>query len=156
MAFAHLERRLLAVGRERQIPLLLPWPAKRSTAQRLASGLAPRESMEIYRRHDPGHPWSKAWKRTGRLLMAFADDCRALDARCLVLVIPSADQVQRSASLVALDIELGENSTQVHNRLSIRADHGKAGKAERNTAVSVTNPFGYTRHKAGFVPAAAA
>jgi hypothetical protein len=103
--YATLERRLLALGVERGIGWLRPWPAPAGVAQQLRRGRAPREDFEIFRRRDdPGDRWEAAWRTTFALLRAFREECDALGARLLVVVIPSVYQVERTAKGIGLDI----------------------------------------------------
>jgi hypothetical protein len=102
--YATLERRVLALGAERRSAWLRPWPRPKSSGELLRVGRAPREDFELFRRHDPGDRWEEAWRTTFALLRAFRDECDALGARLLVVVIPSVHQVQRTAKGVALDI----------------------------------------------------
>jgi hypothetical protein len=103
--YATLERRLLAFGAERGIAWLKPGPPSAGLAERLRWGRAPREDFEIFRRrHDPGDRWEEAWNTTFALLRAFRDECDALGARLLVVVIPSVYQVERTAKRIGLDV----------------------------------------------------
>lgn len=102
--FAHLERRLLSIGEERGIAWLSPWPPRVPTPERLRSGRMPREDFEIFRRHDPGHRWERAWQDTFALLRAFRDECAGLGARLLVLVVPSVQQVEVNAKTIRSEI----------------------------------------------------
>jgi hypothetical protein len=103
--YTTLERRLLVLGAERGIAWLKPWPAPAGVAERLRWGGAPREDFEIFRRrHDPGDRWEEAWRTSFALLRAFRDECEALGARLLVVVIPSVYQVERAAKGIGLDI----------------------------------------------------
>ena len=104
--FATLERHALAVAAARGLAWLDPWPPTAGSASRLQRRAAPREDLELFRRHDPGDAWGRAWSTTFALLRAFRDECDAQGARLLVLVIPTVDQVQRTAKIVALDIEV--------------------------------------------------
>jgi hypothetical protein len=102
-AFVLLERRILARAAVREdaansrddVP---------DMAERLARGRAPREDLELYRPPPPDSDWARAWETTEALLRAFRDECRRLDARLLVLVIPDVHQVQRDADVVRLDL----------------------------------------------------
>jgi hypothetical protein len=96
--FTTLERRLLSS---------MEWtlPEARSVRERLLGGLAPREHMEIFRRHDPGHRWEQAWRTTFDLLRVLRDRVDALGARFLVLVIPSGHQVEHGPQGVRYDAE---------------------------------------------------
>lgn len=98
--FALLERRLLSFdpswGIEEQ---------GASGAELMGLGGTPRQDLELFRAHDPQHPWEVAWRRTESLLLAFRDRCQALGARLLVLVIPMEEQVERTPESVRLDIE---------------------------------------------------
>jgi hypothetical protein len=95
--YAGLEHRLLTSTS----PWGASWLASRTPPtppeERLAAGLAPLERLELFRSHEPDQPWAQAWRRTRRLIAAFRDECDALSARLLVLVIPDLHQVQRSA-----------------------------------------------------------
>jgi hypothetical protein len=103
--YATLERRVLALGAERGIEWLKPGPPAAGVAERLSWGRAPREDFEIFRRRDdPGDRWEEAWRTTFALLQAFRDECEALGARLLVVVIPSVHQVERTAKGIGLDI----------------------------------------------------
>jgi hypothetical protein len=103
--YATLERRLLALGAERRIAWLKPGLPPAGVAERLRWGRAPREDFEIFRRrHDPGDRWEGAWSTTFALLRAFRDECDALGARLLVVVIPSVYQVERTPKGIGLDI----------------------------------------------------
>jgi hypothetical protein len=103
--YATLERRLLALGAERDIAWLKPGIARAGVAELVRGGRAPREDFEIFRRrHDPGDRWEEAWRTTFALLRAFRDECDALGARLLVVVIPSVYQVERTAKGISLDI----------------------------------------------------
>lgn len=103
--FAVLESRALAFAAAHQVGWLSPWPAPLGTVQRLANGLTPREEFEIFQRHDPRDRWETAWQTSLGLLRAFRDECDALGARLLVVVVPSVYQVERSAERVRLAIE---------------------------------------------------
>jgi lysophospholipase L1-like esterase len=95
--FATLERRVLATRGDRSI--------REDHVERLRGGRAPREDFEIFRAHrDPGEPWAQAWEETFALLRAFRDECRAMGARLLVVVVPSVHQVVRNAKGIRLDI----------------------------------------------------
>jgi hypothetical protein len=102
--YATLERRVLAFGAEREVAWLQPWPPVAGVGERLRLARAPREDFEIFRRYDPGHRWEEAWSATFGLLRTFRDECDAIGARLLVVVIPSVHQVKRTAKTVALDI----------------------------------------------------
>jgi hypothetical protein len=116
--YATLERRLLALGAERGIAWLKPWSPSAGASERLRWGRAPREDFEIFRRrHDPGDRWEEAWRTTFALLRAFRDECEALGARLLVVVIPSVYQVERTAKGIALDIVTRIASGQRLDRL---------------------------------------
>ena len=92
--FALLEQRVLAA----RIGVVEP---KRVAPQ----SPVPREELEIFRAHDPGHRWELAWETTFALLRSFRDECDAIGARCLVVVVPSVDQVARTARAMRLDAE---------------------------------------------------
>jgi hypothetical protein len=103
--FATLDRRLLSLeaglefaGRDPQRRAVRP-------AERLGMGGVPREHLEVFRRHDPGHRWEEAWTSTFATLRAFRDRAAALDARLLVLVIPSIHQVQQTPLGVRYEVE---------------------------------------------------
>jgi hypothetical protein len=102
--FGTLERRVLAVGADRGIAWLQPWPARAGVGERVRAGRAPREEFEIFRHHDPGHRWETAWRTTFGLLRTLRDECDAMGARLLVAVVPSIHQVLRTAKGVSLDI----------------------------------------------------
>lgn len=99
-----IERRLLALGQRYQIGFLQTAPVAQAVRQRLQTGLAPSEAYEIFRNHDPLHSWESAWRSTFQLLREFHDRSRALGAWPLVLVIPTHDQVIRSARVVRFDV----------------------------------------------------
>jgi hypothetical protein len=104
--FATLESRVLAVGAERGIRWLQPWPPPIPPAVRLAGGRAPREELEVFRhRDDPGDAWERAWSRSFELLRAFREECDSIGARLLVVVIPSVHQVLRTPKGIRLDLE---------------------------------------------------
>jgi hypothetical protein len=98
--YALLERRLLAA-----YPVLGFRLPSAPVAERLRAGLAPREHLELFRHHDPASRWEEAWRTTFVLLRAFRDRCDALGARLLVLVIPTQDQVIRTARSIAMDLD---------------------------------------------------
>jgi len=102
-AFAWLERRVLARAAARE-DAANPQAVVPDMAERLARGGAPREDLELYRPPPTGGAWARAWETTEALLRAFRDECRRLDARLLVLVIPDVHQVQRDADVVRLDL----------------------------------------------------
>lgn len=102
--FAVLEQRLLAYGTRGAVAWLQPFPPPRSSEERLADDLAPYESLELLRRHPPGHLWEQAWQRSFALLRALRDECEALSARLVVVVIPDLHQVRRAARDVHLDL----------------------------------------------------
>ena len=104
--FAAVEQRLLAIGAERRIPWLMPWPPQPGQGERLQAGAAPREDLELFRRPVPGSRWEVAWGDTFSLLRALRDEAATLGARLLVLVIPSVEQVHSTAKGVALDLTL--------------------------------------------------
>lgn len=79
--------------------------ASLSARTRLQAGSAPREQLEVFRRHAPGHTWDRAWDTTFTLLRALRDRCHALGARLVVLVIPDAYQVERGAKAVRFEVE---------------------------------------------------
>ena len=99
-----IERRLLSIGERYEVEWLQATPTALPLARRLRSGLAPSEAYELFRSHDPEHPWEIAWRATQQLLLEFRDRTRALGARPLVLVIPTHDQVVRSARMVRMDV----------------------------------------------------
>ncbi len=103
--YAALEGPVLNFAVARQITWLYPWSPNQGVGQRLASGLTPREDFEIFRNHDPGHRWEQAWRTTLGLLRAFRDECEALEAKLLVVVVPSMYQVERNAKRTRLGIE---------------------------------------------------
>lgn len=105
-SFAVFERALLGFGAAREIAWLAPWPPPTPTAQRLDSGRAPREDLEIFRRHSADPLWEDAWATTFALLRAVRAETRASNARLLVLVIPYVFQVQRDATSVAMELEV--------------------------------------------------
>ncbi|MDJ0850941.1 MAG: hypothetical protein QNK04_21430 [Myxococcota bacterium] len=102
--FATLERRILAAGSARGIAWLEPWPAPTPPQTRVRAGLAPLEELELFRRHDPAHPWEQAWRSTFAILRALRDECRARGARLLVVVLPGVDQVTRTARRMGLEV----------------------------------------------------
>ncbi len=97
--FAVLEQRAIAL-----FPSLGLRDRGATRAQRLRLGNAPFEHLELFRRHDPAHRWEVAWRRTEELLRAFQERCRGMGAELLVLVIPTAEQVERTYRSVELDI----------------------------------------------------
>lgn len=100
-AFAQLELGAMAWGSRRGIATLEPFPPRPSRSTLLRTGHAPRPSWELFRAHDPRHPWSEAWRTTTALLRALRDETRALGARLVVVVIPSEEQVLRTPRVVA-------------------------------------------------------
>lgn len=98
--FAYAERAVLASAIARGFSPLGPRP---SINERLQRGQLPREELELYRSHDPGHRWERAWQTSLALIRGIRDECEALKARLLVLVIPTSEQVQRTAPIRALD-----------------------------------------------------
>jgi hypothetical protein len=73
---------------------------------RLQRGDAPREDLEIFRpRVDPGDRWEQAWAESLDLLRAFRDECEAMGARLLVVVVPSMHQVLVTPKSIRLDLE---------------------------------------------------
>jgi hypothetical protein len=103
--FATLERRFLGLGTGRAFMGSDPERRTARPAERLEKGGAPREHLEVFRRHEPGHRWEQAWAETFALLRAFRDRCQALGARMLVLVIPSIHQVQQTPLSVRYEVE---------------------------------------------------
>jgi len=104
--FAVAERHLLAIGTERRIAWLMPWPPAPRLGDRLRRGAAPREHLELFRHPAPGSRWEAAWRDTFALLRALRDEVGRLGARLLVLVIPTVDQVHSNAKGVALDLSI--------------------------------------------------
>jgi len=102
--FAILEKGLLAFGRSREIDELDPWPARPGLEERLRRGLAPSEELEIHRPGVGDPAWRAAWQTTFRLLRAVRDECQAIGARLLVLVIPRFVQVQQDATSLYTDL----------------------------------------------------
>lgn len=102
--YAEAERRLLGLGVDARYDWLAPWPIGLGTAERLRLAMAPSEDLEVLRSHDPGHRWERAWRTTAALLAAFRDECEALGARLLVVIVPSIHQVMRTAKGVRLDL----------------------------------------------------
>jgi hypothetical protein len=107
--FAVAERAILARAVAQDIRWLQPWAEPlESTESRLARGLAPTLRLELLRPHAPGDSefasWEDAWRTTEALLRAFRDECRALGARLLVLVIPMRDQVLAEALTADFDL----------------------------------------------------
>jgi hypothetical protein len=95
--FGTLERRVLASLVDRSV--------QEDYVQRIRQGRAPREDFEIFRAHrDPGERWAQAWEETFALLRAFRDECGAMGARLLVVVVPSVHQVVRNAKGIRLDL----------------------------------------------------
>jgi hypothetical protein len=108
--FARAHSRLFAVLENRVASAFGGWElaheeAKVGPAARLRRAMAPYEHFELFRRHDPGHRWERAWRRSESLLRALRDRCEALGARLLVLVIPMEEQVLRTASVIEMEIE---------------------------------------------------
>jgi hypothetical protein len=103
--YAVLESEVLGFAATHEVNWLKPWPPRPGTGQRLASGLTPREDFEIFQNHDPGDRWEEAWQTTFGLLRSFRDECNALGAKLLVVVVPSVYQVERSAKRIRLAIE---------------------------------------------------
>jgi hypothetical protein len=101
--FGVLETRLLSLGRRRNVSWLQPWSPPADVVQSLRAGGAPREDLEVFRRHAARDPWEQAWRQSFALLRAFRDACRGLGARLLVVVVPSAHQVERGAKVLSLD-----------------------------------------------------
>ena len=95
--FAVLERRVLATTAGRT-------PASEDAGARLREGRAPREDLELFRSHDPGDRWEQAWGTSLELLRAFRDECTALGARLLVVVVPSVHQVVVTPKAIGLDV----------------------------------------------------
>jgi hypothetical protein len=104
--FAVAERHVLAMGAERRISWLMPWPARPGQGERLEAGAAPREALELFREPAPGSRWQTAWDDTFLLLRTLRDEVESLGARLLVLVIPTIDQVHSNAKGVALDLAI--------------------------------------------------
>lgn len=104
--FALLELRAIAFGARHQLGWLRPFELPRPPAERIAEARAPFEHQEIYRPSPPGSAWEDAWQRSFALLSAFRDECEALSARLLVVVIPELHQVRRVAQDVELDLRL--------------------------------------------------
>lgn len=95
--FGTLEQRVLAARAES--------PAEgEDTGTRLRAGRAPREDFEIFRPHDPGDRWEKAWGTSFALLRAFRDECAAMGARLLFVVVPSVHQVVVGPKVIGLDV----------------------------------------------------
>ncbi len=101
--FALLERNLLARAERRDFPWLEP-PKPLSPSERARRREPPLEAQEIFRQHSPEHRWERAWDTTFALLRALREEAQAQQARLLVLVIPSLEQVQRDAATVRLDV----------------------------------------------------
>jgi hypothetical protein len=74
-------------------------------AGRLQRGLPPREFLEVFARHDPGHRWEVAWRETESLLRAFRDRCMELEAELLVVVVPSVHQVVLTPKRIRFESE---------------------------------------------------
>lgn len=107
-AWMRRHSRLLATFERGLLSLRPGFGLQRETtpaAERLRLGRAPREHLELFRRHDPAHPWEVAWSATEALLTALRDRCAQRGARLLVVVIPTIEQVQRTARSIEIDIE---------------------------------------------------
>ncbi len=65
----------------------------RAPFERLRLAKPPREFLEVFARHDPGHRWEVAWQETFALIAAIRDRCLAGGAQLIVVVIPSEHQV---------------------------------------------------------------
>lgn len=102
--FSTLESRVLALAAEHALAWLDPRLEGEDFVGRARQGRAPREDLEIFRLHDPGDRWERAWKTTYELLRAFRDECEAIQAKLLVVVVPSVHQVVRNAKGIRLDI----------------------------------------------------
>jgi hypothetical protein len=104
-AFGRNHSRLFATLERRALARLAETSLAESAAERVGRGAAPREDLEIYRLHpDPGERWALAWDATFALLRAFRDECDAMGARLLVVVVPSVDQVIRTPKAMRLDV----------------------------------------------------
>ncbi len=102
--FALLERGALGLGRRYGIEWLDPWREPATLSQRLRAGLAPTEELEIHRREPRDPAWRSAWETTFRLLRAVRDECAAINAKLLVIVIPRFVQVHRDATAMHTDM----------------------------------------------------
>jgi hypothetical protein len=139
-----MERRLLARNSTINGDAL-PAFVESDTVARIRLGGAPRESLEVFRSHDPGEPWSVAWRTTFELLRAFRDECEAMGSRFLVLLIPTHSQVERGAQSVSLDLALRRiGETPLDSRLDWNLPEKKLlaffGR-ERIDAISLLTPL---------------
>jgi hypothetical protein len=105
-SFALLDRALIARAKEGGLfAWYAPWPLDLPrTAERLRAGLSPAEWLEVFREHDPEHPWERAWRVTEELLLAFAARARELGARFLVLVVPATRQAEINSFTYCSDL----------------------------------------------------
>lgn len=109
-SFALLDRALITRAKTGAFAWYAPWPLTHPWLdERLRAGQAPAEWLEVFREHDPGHPWERAWRVTRELVLAVGARARALDARLLVLVIPACHQAELNAVSYRLKFEIEQH-----------------------------------------------
>jgi len=117
-AFARRHSRLFAVLERRVLATTAAGGARwEDPVARLRRGAAPREDLEIFRPGvDSDDRREQAWATSFELLRALRDECAAMGARLLVVVVPSMQQVVVTPKSIRLDVE-----ARVARRLALSA-----------------------------------
>ena len=113
-------------------------------AERVRHGRVPREFLEVFTRHDPGHRWEIAWRETDALLRAFRDRCTEIGAELLVVVVPSIHQVVTTPKRIRFESEVrstGRSLSELVNWNSPEIRLGQFFEREGIDSVLLLDPF---------------